>query len=278
MKIHLSNASLTRQASSNLPTVSVTQSSAMGNWKLKQLLSTDETPGQILRYSAAPIGSTQKPDYLVHTPADSTSTIASSLLNRESIISQHVTSPHLLPVLDVHLNTAPFFIVTPRLPGSSLSVVLSQKGQLDFYHGLWILRQSAQAVAALHTHGWSNPRIEPENMMIEPDGHLTLIASGHAQPLASDTEIDDREKVYTDICRLAALFLQMTNCQSYGIDSSARNRFETEQANLSHGPPTSVTTLLNEMLNPHTPCNKKSVSHLVDRIVRLEIDFLSKTA
>ena len=276
MKIHLPSASFSKPVSHKPAAETASRDSVLGNWQLDQLLSTEGLEDQILRYQAAPVGTPQNSDYLVHTPVDPKSEYAFSLLYREWQISQHISNPHLLPVLDIHLDKPPYFIVTPQLAGGSLRAVLRQRGQLDLYDTLWILRQAAQAVCALHTDGWSSPLLQPENMMIEPDGHLTLTAIGHARPFENETEFDSASQIYADTCRLAGLFLEMTNSPWPHEERLGENG--SDSSDLLRGSSPAVTALLTEILNPRTPCDKNSVRILVERLVRLEIEFLPKSA
>ena len=226
---------------------------------------------RLLQYRAAPEGTPTNFDYLLHTPIDPESESAFSLLRREYHISQQFSSPHLLPVLDVHLETTPYFIVTPHLPGGTLRNVLQTRGKLELYHALWLLRQTAQAVAALHSHGWSMPSLRAENLQVEPDGHLTLSAVGHARRMESDTNAS--VQIHADTCRLAGLFIEMTTDNAGNTRGNSCKPTMTPDGSLS-----SVMALLGEMLNPRAAYDKHSVQLLVERLVRIEIGLLSRPA
>ena len=279
MKIHLPTTSFATAATTALPAGDRAQGTVFGHWQLDKLLNPEGDQNKIIRYRASPIGTPQNSQYFVHTPRDPSSKSALSLLRREWLISQQITNPHLLPVLDAYLSAAPYFIVTPQLPGSRLCTVLEQRQKLDLHHALWILRQVAQALCALHTHDWLTPLLNPENMILEPDGHLTLIGVGHAQQFETETEMDYSEKIYADICRLARLFLQMLGSHAFCVGNRHEKGWHrTESASLLHGLSPSIATLLTEMLNPGKPCGKHSARLLVERLVRLEIESLSKSA
>ena len=249
--------------------------SVIGDWQLDRSITSAGPEHSLLQFQAAPAGTPTHFDYLLHTPADPNSASALSLLQREFHISQQLSSPHLLPVLDVHLENPPYFIVTPRLPGDTLRTVLHNRGKLELYNALWLLRQAAEAVAALHARGWSTPRLHADNLQIEPDGHLTLSTVGHARRIKN--EIDDEALIYADTCRLAGLFMEMTNDDLASTVGNNRE-FSRQISDCYVGPTSSVTTLLREMLNPSVACDKHSVQILVERLVRLEIGFLSRPA
>ena len=271
MKIHLPN----NPNSHTNRHETVAPGSVLGDWQLDRQIPTKGCEQRLLQYRAAPEGTPTNFDYLLHTPADPESESAFSLLQREHHISQQFSNPHLLPVLDVHLETTPYFIVTPHLPGSTLRDVLQTRGKLELYHALWLLRQTTQAVAALHSHGWSMPSLRTENLQIEPDGHLTLSEVGHARRIESD--INASVQIHADTCRLAGLFIEMTTGDLADISGNSQDN-SSRSCMLPDGSLSSVMALLREMLNPRAACDKHSLQFLVERLVRLEINLLARPA
>ena len=153
--------------------------------------------------------------------------------------------------------------------------MLQTRGKLEIYHALWLLRQTAQAVAALHSHGWSMPNLQAENLQIEPDGHLTLSAVGHVRRMKTDTE--NATHTYNDTCRLASLFIEMTtggwqNHAGYHQASPSQSRGQNDEAAASK------LAILREILNAATISDRHSVQSLVERLVRIEIGRLSRPA
>ena len=45
---------------------------------------------------------------------------------------------------------------------------------------LWLVRQVAQALSAVHAAGWIHGDVKPENVIVGPGGHVTLIDLGFA--------------------------------------------------------------------------------------------------
>ena len=127
MKIHLPG----KPVSDTSKHETIAPGSVLGDWQLDRQVLMEGCEQRLLQYRAAPEGTPTNFDYLLHTPIDPESESAFSLLRREYHISQQFSSPHLLPVLDVHLKTTPFFIVTPHLPGCTLRNVLQTRGTLE---------------------------------------------------------------------------------------------------------------------------------------------------
>ena len=50
---------------------------------------------------------------------------------------------------------------------------------------VWMVRQVAAALAVLHAKGWLHGDVKPENVLVSPQGHATLIDLGLARRLGS---------------------------------------------------------------------------------------------
>ena len=80
---------------------------------------------------------------------------AIEMQRRAAWLGQKVSHPHLLPVLSANVKQAPFHFVTPKLHGHSLAEILQAGGhspnqRLTLPLMLWIIRQVAEALSALH--------------------------------------------------------------------------------------------------------------------------------
>ncbi len=100
---------------------------------------------------------------------------------REAWVGQRVSHPNLLPVLSAGITTPPFYLVMPRLEGQTVETLLAkQKPSLPT--ALWIARQTADALAALHqSTGMIHGDVKPSNLIVGSDGHTTLIDFGFCQ-------------------------------------------------------------------------------------------------
>ncbi|MDR1383178.1 MAG: serine/threonine protein kinase [Planctomycetaceae bacterium] len=106
------------------------------------------------------------------------SQLALAVLQREAEIGQLVSHPHLIPVLDAHISAQTPYLVQPWLNGKTLRYFLSRKRSPNFREIIWMIRQAAEAMAELERHDFCHADVKPENIMISPTGHLTLLDLG----------------------------------------------------------------------------------------------------
>jgi serine/threonine-protein kinase len=85
--------------------------------------------------------------------------------------------------LSAHVNEPPYYLVMPYLPGGTLRQRIDAQKRLPVGTAVWIARQAAQGLAALHDAGFVHGDIKPANIFLSPDGHATLIDLGFAQPI-----------------------------------------------------------------------------------------------
>jgi serine/threonine-protein kinase len=94
--------------------------------------------------------------------------------------------------LDASIHDAPYYLVMPLLRGESLAQQIS-RGTVSVPAALWIVRQMAEGLAALHQAGWMHGDVKPANAMIAPSGHVTLIDLGlarHVDRRAAESELE----------------------------------------------------------------------------------------
>lgn len=100
------------------------------------------------------------------------------LLRREARAGLAVRHPHLVPLLDAHVARPPYFLVMELLAGESLRTRLRRDFLLPPSTAIWITRQVAQALAALHRAGFVHGDVKPENVCLIEDGKAVLIDLG----------------------------------------------------------------------------------------------------
>jgi serine/threonine protein kinase len=105
---------------------------------------------------------------------------AVKLLQREARAGLAVKHPHLVPLRYAHVTKPPYFLVMDLLPGESLRRRLRRDYRLDVATTLWIGRQTAEALAALHRAGFLHGDIKPDNIRLVDDGTAKLIDLGFA--------------------------------------------------------------------------------------------------
>jgi serine/threonine protein kinase len=106
---------------------------------------------------------------------------AGRLLRREAEVSRAVSHEHLATVLVAQLDHVPPFIVQPCYEGHSLDRVIGAHGPMPVRGALWIARQVAEALAALHAARWRHGDVKPANVIASAMGHATLIDLGFAE-------------------------------------------------------------------------------------------------
>jgi eukaryotic-like serine/threonine-protein kinase len=105
---------------------------------------------------------------------------AIKLLQREARAGLAVRHPHLVRLLHTHVTRAPYYLVMELLPGESLRRRLRRDYRLDLATALWLVRQMAEALAALHRAGFVHGDVKPDNIRLVDDGTAKLIDLGFA--------------------------------------------------------------------------------------------------
>lgn len=155
-----------------------------GDWRLKQLLAENRWT---CSYRAHPAGNSAAGDFVIKQACagltrDSDRELARGLLLREAAVSAEVSHPNLAATLAVQRQRDEVRLVQPWSEGAALSSL----GESFLPLKLWIVRQTAQAVAALHRAGWLHGNISPEAVVVGPTGHATLGELGWSRQLKTD--------------------------------------------------------------------------------------------
>src|SRR4051812_35970968 len=122
----------------------------LGPWQLVKPLG----EGNLTRvYLAQPADGpeNQPAAYVVKTPRKEwwRDPQAIEMQRREAWIGSKLSHPNLLPVLSASVEEPPFYIVTPKLDGTSLAQLISERGRLGVPLSLWVARQVAEGLSAL---------------------------------------------------------------------------------------------------------------------------------
>jgi eukaryotic-like serine/threonine-protein kinase len=104
---------------------------------------------------------------------------AIEMQRRAAWVGRNASHPNLMPVLSSGVEQPPFYIVSPKLAGRSLAAILEEQRRLPLAISLWIARQVAEALDALHaTTRMIHADVKPANIVVGPDGHATLVDFG----------------------------------------------------------------------------------------------------
>jgi serine/threonine protein kinase len=281
----------------NLPTIA-------GDWRLEGLLG-EGALARVFRAApaASPRGSSASYALKMLRPQWEDHAEAIDLLRREAKVGREVTHPHVVPVLAGHLTEAPYFVVMPRLVGQTLAARLTA-GPLTVGIAIWIARQLAQALDALHERGYLHGDVKPANLLIAPSGHVTLIDLGFARRpdetgsavnrlvlgtinyLAPELLVSAiRADLRSDIFSLGVVLFEMLTGRAPVV---ARNLSDLLQMHNEYrvpnlrairaDTPAALSALVRQMLLREPLRRPYSMSEVVHRLVRLEIETLSDRA
>jgi serine/threonine protein kinase len=105
---------------------------------------------------------------------------AIKLIQREARIGLRVRHPHLVGFRHAQVTRPPYFLVMDFLAGESLRRRLRRDYRIDAASTIWIVRQIAEALAALHGAGFVHGDVKPDNVRLIDDGTAVLIDLGFA--------------------------------------------------------------------------------------------------
>jgi serine/threonine protein kinase len=224
------------------------------------------------------------------------------LLQREARVGLAVKHPHLVRLLDVHVTRPPYYLVMELLAGESLRQRMRREYRLDAAGTLWIGRQTAEALAALHRAGFLHGDVKPDNILLADDGRSVLIDLGFAHRpgenaafLRSGYVLGTANYLAPELCRLkpdadqrsdlfslgATLFEMLTGDLPYppgSLDQTFRRHSCDPPADIRlHLPflPPSLERLIERML-AHKPEERPRANQVVRQLIELEITGMSR--
>jgi serine/threonine-protein kinase len=220
---------------------------------------------------------------------------ARRLLEREALAAARVAHPHLVPVLAAVLTGDEPYLVLPYLPGTTLGRLLRSDLGPTPAQALWFIRQTAEALAALHRAGWLHGDVKPDNILASLQGHVTLLDLGFAsragatddqQPLVMSPAYAAPERLAghgvitsaADIYSLGAtLFELLVGSPPFvARDAAALARLHLEAAapdleSLAPALPAGVAPLVRRMLAKEPLRRPDSQRELPELLMQLEI-------
>jgi len=222
--------------------------------------------------------------------------LAALLLEREARAGLAVRHPHLVRVLAA----AAGFVAMDLLPGESLRDRLRRDYRLDAGEALWVARQTAEALAALHRAGFAHGDVKPENILLTETGTAVLIDLGFAHRPGENSDLLKRGLILgtanylapeecalapdaderADVFSLGAtLFEMLTGTLPYPAGTTA----ETLRAHRDDRPArlTGQSPLLAAMvarLLAKRPAQRPHMSQVVQNLIGLEIALMRRPA
>ena len=275
----------------------------MGPWQLVRLMG----EGALTRvYLARPLESPEAtPTYAVKALRKEwwNDPLAIETLRREALVGRKVSHPHVVAVLSGQLTQPPFFVVSPRLPGETVAAKLEAGQRPPLPQALWIARQAAEALVALHSAtGMMHGDVKPANLMIGADGHATLIDLGFCQTPEEARSWSDRPVMGTlhyiapelvtsalaasprsDLYSLGVtLYEMLTGQPPFDADDPAELVAMHRQARppcvreLRPTTPKAVASLVHRLLAKDPLRRPSSPAEVAKELVRLEIESFAK--
>lgn len=226
---------------------------------------------------------------------------AVKLLQREARAGLAVQHPNLVRITHAHVMHPPYFLVLGLLPGESLRKRLQREYRLPMADALWISRQAAEALAALHTAGFLHGDVKPDNLRLVDDGTAVLTDLGFAHRPGENAaflragyvlgtanylapELCDElpaEEMSSDLFSLGVTLFEMLTGRLPYPPGSLRQIFRRHRcdppANIVQwaGPLPRALVELVERLLAHNPEDRPRAGSVVRELVKLEIATLA---
>jgi len=229
---------------------------------------------------------------------------AVAMMRREALVGREVSHPHVVSVLAAGVTQPPYFVVTPWLAGATLARRRPPLARLDPPLVLWIARQVAEALEGLQAAGWTHGDVKPSNILISPEGHVTLLDLGFARRPDETGSVIERcvtgtcnyiapemitsalgADVRSDIYSLGVVLFELFSGRLPFVgDNLAELVIQHRQARppdlrrLAPHLPTGVIRLVREMLAKDPLRRPQTPRELIDRLAALEIATFAERA
>ena len=152
------------------------------------------------------------------------------------------------------------YIVYEYTPGTSIEQVLAA-GPLSSVESAWVVKELAQALAALHSRGLYHERINPDTVVITAAGNVRIVG------LLVEAALDPAEQQFSDEASdvralgsllYACLVNRWPDGDGYGLRAAPREGARTlTPAQVKAGVPRMLDTLCDRILNP-VPRNRQT--------------------
>jgi serine/threonine-protein kinase len=224
------------------------------------------------------------------------------LLQREARAGLGVRHPNLVRILEAHVTANPYYLVMELLSGESLRRRLRRDYRLQVRDAIWVARQIAEAVAALHKAGFLHGDLKPDNIRLTDDGTAVLLDLGFAHRLGENAaflragyvlgtvnylapeQCDPipSEEYASDLFSLGVTLFEMLTGRLPYPPGSLNQTFRRHQCD----PPASIRHSVGSLPGPlvhlverllaHEPARRPKADAVVRQLVNLEIAALSR--
>ncbi len=227
---------------------------------------------------------------------------AVKLLQREARAGLSVRHPHLVRVLDAHVIRPPYYLVMEMLPGESLRRRLQRDYRLAVPDAVWITRQTAEALAALHRAGFIHGDVKPDNLRLLDPANATLIDLGFAHRPGENAaflragyvlgtanylapelcDAEPSEDYRCDVFSLGVTLFELLTGQLPYPPGSLSQTFRRHHCDPpadvrrhAAGLPPALAVLVERLL-AHKPEDRPKVASVVQQLIKLEIATLRR--
>lgn len=257
-------------------------------------------------YQARPLGAPayRQPPYALKLlrPQFQDDPAAIYRLRREAHVGRMLAHPHVVAVLAASTAEPPYYLVFPWLAGTTVQARLAA-GPLPLGELVWIGRQTAEGLAALHAAGWMHCDVKPQNIMVSPHGHATLLDLGFAsrenEPAMGERcvlgtieylapELLTADQGPDPRCDLFSLGVSLYQMATGRLPFSGRDEGEIARALLQASPtdvrvlaphiPCELGGLIHRLLARHPLRRPESAAAVVSELLSLEISTLAEAA
>ncbi len=227
---------------------------------------------------------------------------ALAMFAAEAHVGRTVAHPNLVAVLLARPSGSPPYLVMPRYRGRTLAAIARSGGRLPLPAAVWTLRQTAEALLALHQAGWLHGDVKPHNIVLDEQGHATLLDLGFVQRLNEPAGVADRPLLGTlrylppEMIRSSVRADQRSDIYSLGVVAyeliAGRPPFEGQSAaelaeqhcyarppairKFAPSTPDVLVRLVEAMLAKQGFRRPDSMQTVVDTLVRQEIEMLGE--
>lgn len=157
--------------------------SILGIWRLGKILRQSHRSWISLGQPADAIDS-PKWDYVIKTFSPSMNPWeVKRQVSQVTALSKVVAHPNLVSTVDASATASTPYLVMPRLEAISMEQMLLSGETKPLAITLWITRQVAEALDAIHQIGWIHGNVTPSHILLSSNGHTTLIDVGMSQKI-----------------------------------------------------------------------------------------------